>query len=154
MVRVGEELSIRAKPEKIGKILFQLELFQRFLRDVKEIRILERDVLTGRQRSSWRVEMEGVELQWQEEEWLDLKKGEMIFRQVEGDFKQFQGLWEFSEIDAPALNAATRVRLTVEYDLGLPAFEELIGDLLRMRVLANSKRLLKALKTCLEGDLA
>ena len=143
MTQVTEELLIYAPKSRVGKAVFRSEEFPNFLDDVKEVTILQRD--GSRQVSKWRVEIEGIELQWTEEDWLLLndsgQEGSMHYRLLEGDFDRFEGAWHFSNTED-----ATRVRLSIDYDLGLPNFEDMMGFLLRLKVEQNARDLLRALK--------
>lgn len=145
--RVHHEIIVDASQERLAQELYRVEAFPQYMHDVEEVVILERS--KDRQISAWRVNIDGVELAWQEEDRIFSDEGRMEYRILQGDFDIFEGVWQLTP-EGNNGRRATRVQLTVEYDLGLPAFEELIGEILEIKVRRNTKSLLEALKARVE----
>ncbi|MCK4324458.1 MAG: SRPBCC family protein, partial [Armatimonadetes bacterium] len=61
--------------------------------------------------------------------------------QLEGDFSEYSGRWEFTEVPA-----GTQVQLEVNYDYNVPLIGALIKNLLRKKMQQNTDAMLAALK--------
>lgn len=152
LVQMTRDIVVNSDPNEIGRLLFNLEMFKTHMADVRSIEIVERHPEKNQQVTRWNVAMDGVDLEWLETEQLDVLSRQMNFCLVEGDFKIFGGRWDFSERQPlPDGTWGTRVSLSLYYDLGLPAFDDLIGDVLERRVLENTLSLLEALQSEVEG---
>ena len=136
----------------IGRELFRVDTFSEFMENVKEVKILKRHL--NYQISSWKINVDGVELNWVEEERLSLEKGEMAFRLIQGDFERFEGKWLFSPIKNRKIKTPQNqifLQLVIDYDLGLGSFEELIGEVFLQQLEKNTQNLLSGMKKHSEG---
>lgn len=141
---VQEVVLIGAPVSRIADELRHLERFKDFMDNVDEIKILHRE--PDHQISSWKVNIDGIDLAWVEEDSFLLDRGYMSFKMLEGDFDYFEGFWNLKPISESGKASETDVELVVKYDLGLPSFDEIIGDILRRKIVENSRALLQALK--------
>lgn len=149
---VHETVVVKASIARIADELRHLEMFKDFMSNVEEIKILHR--AEDRQISSWKVNVDGIDLAWVEEDCFVLDRGYMSFKMLEGDFDCFEGFWNLKPLLPNAMvGEQTDVELVVKYDLGLPSFDEIIGDVLRGKIIENSQSLLRALKRRAEIEL-
>ena len=146
---VQEMVLIGAPVSRIAEELRNLERFKDFMDNVEEIKILHREA--DCQISSWKVNIDGIDLAWVEEDSFLLDRGYMSFKMLEGDFDCFEGFWNLKPLSANS--SQTDVELVVKYDLGLPSFDEIIGDVLRSKIVENSRALLHALKRRAESNV-
>jgi ribosome-associated toxin RatA of RatAB toxin-antitoxin module len=141
---VVSEIIVNADPKAVFKIAREVEKFPDFMPDVKSVKLIERRD-DGYARSSWvalaKVASINKEVKWIEDEWWDADSLTSKFEQVEGDYKHYFGGWSFTETEN-----GTRVKLTVDFDLGLPLIGPMIVKLLDKLTQGNLDSMLKAIK--------
>jgi coenzyme Q-binding protein COQ10 len=146
---VISEIDIKSDPEKVFKIASLVEKFPDYMPDVKKVELLERRD-DGYSRSSWvalaKIASINKEVKWIEDEWWDSANLSSKFEQVEGDYKHYFGDWAFTKTDD-----GTHVKLTVDFDLGLPLIGPMIVKLLDNLTRNNLDSMLKAIKERAEG---
>jgi ribosome-associated toxin RatA of RatAB toxin-antitoxin module len=136
---VAAEIEIEAGAREVYELAKVQERFPEFMPDVESVTVLERHpshIVTR-----WKTLVEDAPIEWTEEDRFDEVAPRIDYRLIEGDFDVFEGSWSFVEEAG-----LTRVRLTVEYDFGVPALAELIGPTLEKKVLENSAMMLAGLK--------
>lgn len=147
---VVSEIDIDADPQTVFDIASRVELFPDFMPDVKKVELIERKD-DGYSRSSWvalaKVASINKEVKWIEDEWWDRENLTSKFEQVEGDYKHYHGDWTFTATDS-----GTHVKLTVDFDLGLPLIGPIIVRLLDNLTQSNLDSMLKAIKDRAEGN--
>ncbi len=127
--------------EKIRK----LDDYPRFMPDVRRVRILEQDDRTGA--SEWDIEIEGCPLHWIESDRFDGLANSFSFDSVDGDFDRFSGRWQVFECAR-----GLRVEFEVEYLVGIPVIEDIIGPILKVKMERNTMKMLEHLKAEVEGS--
>lgn len=139
MAFVESEISIAAPPREVYDLAKEQERFPEFMPDVETVVVLERhaDYIVTR----WKTLVEDAPIEWTEEDRFDDFAPRIDYKLIEGDLDTFEGAWTFEE-----QGGSTRVRLTVEYDFGVPALAELIGPTLAKKVRENCAMMLAALK--------
>jgi coenzyme Q-binding protein COQ10 len=120
------------------------ERFPEFMPDVESVTVLERG--EGRAVSRWKTLVEEAPIEWTEEDLFDDAVPSIRYRLLEGDLDTFEGEWHFVQE-----GAETEIRLTVEYDFGVPTLAELIGPTLEKKVRENSRMMLEALRSAAEA---
>ena len=125
----------------------QLESYPKFMPDVKRVRVLETSPSEGA--SEWDVDIEGCPLHWLERDRFDHEGHVFEFRSVEGDFEEFSGRWEV--LDGVA---GPRVEFSVEYQVGIPVIEDIIGPVLKVKMERNTMKMLEHLKQEVEAGEA
>lgn len=141
MPKVTAEVVIEAPLERVYAIAKNIEQFPDFMEDVQEVVILEQSA--ERQVSRWVgvVKEFGRTITWTEEDFWDDDKHVCTFKQVEGDFSSYEGVWTFDDEDGK-----TRVRLEVSYEYNVPLIGPLIRGLLQKKVQQNCQSMLDAIK--------
>jgi len=69
------------------------------------------------------------------------------YQLIEGDLDKFEGRWSFEQ-----QGPSCQVRLTVDYDFGIPELTKLIGPTLQEKVGENSLMMLEGMKRKIEGS--
>ncbi|MCX7730982.1 MAG: SRPBCC family protein [Candidatus Caldatribacterium sp.] len=146
MARIAVSLHIPKSAEVVYEKAKDIEALARFLPDLEEVRILKRQ---GQEvESFWKGKFQGREVRWTERDVWDDANRECRFFALEGDFKRYEGIWRFQEVDP----STTLVNLEIEYDLGIPLVGPLIHAFLKKKMEENALAMLQALKKALEGE--
>jgi len=130
---------VTAPASAVYELAKDQERFPDFMPDVELVTVLERH--GNRVITRWKTLVEEAPIEWIEEDLFDDVALRVDYKLLEGDLDTFQGTWTFIERDG-----RTHVRLTVEYDFGVPTLAELIGPTLHRKVVENSDMMLAALK--------
>lgn len=147
MARVEASTVIHAPIDVVYSRAKDVESFPEFMPDLISVRILERRGVNTV--SEWVGNVEGRRIRWvEEDEWDDTQKI-CRFRQREGDFDRYEGVWTFEE--APE---GTKTTISVDFELDIPIIGALLSTLLRTKMRENVERMLQALKGELEGGSA
>lgn len=139
MPNVECTIVIAAPARRVYELAKEQDRFPEFMPDVESVVVLERrsDAVITR----WKTLVEEAPIEWTEEDRFDDAALRIDYALIEGDLDTFQGAWTFTPQDD-----GTEVRLTVEYDFGVPTLAELIGPTLHKKVRENSEMMLAALK--------
>ena len=147
---VISEIKVAAPVGKVFELASRVEDFPTFMPDVKKVEVRERRP-DGFCTSYWEAvaSLQNIKkiVRWEEEEHWNSDDFTSTFSQTKGDYKHYNGSWEFvTDGDS------THVKLTVDYDLGLPLVGALINKLLDKIMKNNCDSMLKALKEKAEGN--
>ena len=144
MTRVEASALIHASLPAVYGLAKRVEDFPRFMPDLESVTVLERrgDVPTV---TEWVGVVEGRRIHWVEEDAWDDVRHLCRFRQREGDFERYEGVWTFTpEADG------TRTAITVDFEFGIPLIGGLLSALLRVKMKENLDGMLSALRGQLE----
>jgi len=146
MPTVESEIVIERPVAEVYALAQDIERFPEFMADVESVEILEDD--PPRRVSRWvgAVKEFNRTIKWTEEDYWDDAAHVCTFTQLEGDFSEYSGRWEFVEVPE-----GTDVRLQVQYDYAIPLIGALIKNLLRKKMQQNTDAMLAALKAEAEG---
>jgi coenzyme Q-binding protein COQ10 len=149
---VKAQVVINAPRDKVFALAQRVEEFPSFMPDVEDVEILSRDNSSGVARVKWiaKVEVGSIskKVRWIEEERWDSKAMKGEFDQVEGDYKFYNGEWDFITDQ----DGKTVVTLEIDFDLGLPLVGRIIGKLLDKLMYENIQGMLNALKKKVEQN--
>ncbi|MDI3542669.1 MAG: hypothetical protein PWP57_272 [Candidatus Atribacteria bacterium] len=145
MAKVSSSLVINRSVEEVYNKAKDIEKLATFLPNIKEVKVLNQEGSVVD--SFWKGEFQGREIKWKERDLWDEEKKECHFSLIEGDFKQYEGIWRFKEEGEDK----TRVELEIEYDLGIPLVGALISKFLKKVMEENAQAMLKALQEVVEG---
>jgi coenzyme Q-binding protein COQ10 len=145
VARVEGALLIRAPLEAVYGLAKRVEDFPRFMPDLDRITVLERrgDVPSV---TEWVGIVEGRRIRWVEEDAWDDAQHVCRFRQREGDFERYEGMWTFAPEDG-----GTRTTIVVDFEFDIPLIGSLLSQLLRMKMKENLDKMLTALQGQLES---
>ncbi len=141
MPTVESEIVIERPVAEVYALAQDIERFPEFMADVQSVEILEDD--PPRRVSRWTgvIKEFNRTVEWTEEDYWDDAAHLCTFTQLEGDFSEYSGRWEFVEVPA-----GTRVQLEVNYEYDVPLIGALIKNLLRKKMQQNTDDMLTALK--------
>ncbi|HEX2972399.1 MAG TPA: SRPBCC family protein, partial [Tepidisphaeraceae bacterium] len=89
---------------------------------------------------------DGRIIKWTERDTFDDANCHIAYNQIEGDLKKFAGEWILTPLD----DATTEIKLTVDFEFGIPMIAGLLNPILKKKVKVNSENMLKAIKDRLE----
>ncbi len=134
-------IAIAAPARAVYELAKDLERFPAYMPDVESVRVLSREA--GRLVTAWSTLVEDASIEWTEEDVFDDEHARITYRALDGDLERFEGVWSFET----STDDTTHVRLTIDYDFGVPSLAELIGPTLDATVRKNGTMMLRALKT-------
>lgn len=144
---VTAQQDINAPQDQVYALAKDIEGLAPFLPDVEEIKILSREGSVTRSRFVGRIKEFNRTIRWTEADHWDDDAQRCTFRQTEGDFSAYAGVWEFLSIPA-----GTSARLTIDYEYRVPLIGPLIQKLVRKKMQENCEQMLLALKARAEGS--
>ena len=144
MPRIESHIDINAPRTTVMGVARDNEKFPDFMGDLKSLTVLERSDDGNRVVSEWVgiVPKFGNTIRWVEEDVWDDATGTCTFRQLKGDYKQFEGVWTFDALG----DDATRFTSVVDYEIEIPLVGPLIKNIIQKTVQNNVDSTLRALK--------
>jgi uncharacterized membrane protein len=151
MPRVESSILILAPRERVIAVARENESFPEFMNDVQSLIVREKSDDGLRVVSDWVgiVPKFGTKIAWTEEDAWDLEAGTCTFRQLTGDYDQFEGVWTFT---ADGDNV-TRFDSVLDYRIEIPLVGGLIQNIIHKTMQANVDATLKAIKDRCEHPL-
>ncbi|MEP0815447.1 MAG: SRPBCC family protein [bacterium] len=146
------ERLIAADPAKVFALAKEAERFPDVVPDLTEVKAVEKD--GARVVTTWRgtLSIAGMinrGIYWKEEDIWDDAARKCTFSLIEGDMKKYSGDWTFE--DAPDGSGGTLVKLSVDFELGVPMIGPLVVRLVDKLVKENCEALLAGLAKLAEG---
>ncbi|GAB4452783.1 MAG: hypothetical protein OHK0029_04350 [Armatimonadaceae bacterium] len=144
MPRVESSIHILAPRDRVIAVARDNEAFPEFMDDVESIVVREKSDDGLRVISDWVgiVPRFGTRISWTEEDIWDLNAGTCTFRQITGDYDQFEGVWTFTADGADT----TRFDSMLEYRIEIPLVGGLIQNIIHKTMQSNLDATLKAIK--------
>ena len=137
---VRVEMNVRQPPEVAFDFVLDVENYSRLMPNVNRVSILQQD---GRRRTThWDTEIEGAPLIWTEEDTILRSELRIEFDCIEGDFDVFRGCWEVVRVN---VGGHAHVACELEYSIGIPVIEEIVGRILRQKMCENLEVMLRGL---------
>ncbi len=133
--------------ETVYDFVKHVENFPQFIENIKSIKIIKEK--NNRKVADWKIDVQGVPVQWREEIIFDDTNKTMKFKMLEGDYEVYEGEWKFL-----SLPRGTQIFISVNLGWGFPSFETFIGDVLRRKVKLNFRGMLRAIRQKIEKGLA
>lgn len=142
-----EIVSARLIPQETATVFAaaqQVERFPEVLPDVDSVQVLEDDG-AGHVVSKWRGTISvgplTRQIGWTERDTWDAAAQTCTFELVEGDMKQYSGVWTFTPQEG-----GTMVELRVRFELGIPMLGALVNRIVDSIMQRNCDDLLEALE--------
>lgn len=136
--------TIKASKQNLYEIIKKMEDYPLFMEDVVSVEILEKGNDTTI--TYWVTNVDGRKIRWKELDKFDDEKCHIVYRQIDGDLRKFEGEWILEELDE-----GTKVILTVDFDFGVPMIAPLLNPILKKKVKQNSENMLASIKHKIEG---
>lgn len=143
MPQVERTIVINSDPKAVYELAKDMESYPNFMPDVESVKVVTREANSTI--TEWVTNVDGTPFQWTERDEFDDTNLRIAYALIEGDLEKFEGAWTFQ-----AFEDKTEVRLTVDYDFGLPELTELIGPTLHEKVGENSEMMLSSMKRLVE----
>lgn len=124
---------------KAFQVVEDLERFPEFMPNVNSLTLLEVD--GNRKVAAWDIMIDDAPLSWIEEGIYDKQNLIVHFRSLEGVFDRFDGYWQVT-----SEGEDSRVTFELIYEIGLPEIEEIVGPILRDRLIENAESMLEAIE--------
>lgn len=125
------------------KVVEDLERFPEFMPNVNSLTLLEAD--GNRKVAAWDINIDDAPLSWIEEGIYDKQNLIVHFRSLEGIFDRFDGYWQVLPD-----GKGSRVIFELAYEIGLPEIEDIVGPILRERMIENVESMLEAIEKWVE----
>ena len=139
MPYVEVSLLVSAAREIIYPILKDMEKYPEFMKDLVSVRVLSRDNNTTI--THWISNVDGRIIEWKEQDVFDDENMHIAYCQLEGDLKKMQGEWILQPFPE-----GTEIKLTVDFDLGIPMLSGLMNPILKSKVRSNGNNMLEAIR--------
>jgi len=146
MPYVEETITIEGTRDKIYELVKDMESYPKFMPDVLKVEVVERNNHTTVTR--WVTDIEGRKLCWTERDYFNDDEYQIIYKQLSGDLKKFEGEWRLE-----ATNQGTEVTLVVDFEFGIPMLAPLLNPILKRKVSQNSMNMLTAIKEKVEDEV-
>lgn len=144
MPRIESSVLINAPRGRVIAVARDNARFPEFMSDLRSLIVLETSEDGNRVVSEWVgvVPKFGTAIKWTEEDVWDLAAGTCTFRQLKGDYKQFEGVWTFADAD----NNTTRFASVLDYEIEIPLVGPLIKAIVKKSVQDNLDSTLNAIR--------
>ena len=143
MPYVEVSISIGCKRDEIYPIIKDMEKYPEFMTDLVSVEVIER---TGNTTvSKWVSNVDGRIIKWTELDTFDDENMHITYSQLDGDLKKFAGEWILT-----STAEGTEVKLTVDFEFGIPMISGLLNPILKKKVRDNSMNMLRAVKEKVE----
>ena len=134
---------IKADPDQVYLLAKDMESYPNFMKSVIKITTKERgDNYTV---TEWDTRLQGKRLVWTEKDEFNDQSRRIDYKMIKGDLKKFEGAWTFESACSETL-----VKLTVDFELGLPMFATLLNPIATLTVRQNCEAMLEGMKHQME----
>ena len=143
MPYVEVTMPVMANAADIYPIIKEMEKCPEFMPDLVSVEVVERE--DNATITRWVSNVDGRIIKWTERDDFDDTNMHIRYRQIEGDLRKFEGEWVLTP-----LSEGTEIKLTVDFEFGIPMIAGLLNPILKKKVRVNSENMLKAIKDRLE----
>ncbi len=143
MPYIKESIIVNGSIDDSYQLAKDMESYPNFMPDVLKVEVLERDEKTTI--TSWVTNIDGRKICWTERDYFNDTDHQIIYKQIKGDLKKFDGEW-----DLESIAQGTRITLTVDFEFGIPMLAPLLNPILKKKVAINSQNMLRAIKEKVE----
>ncbi len=134
---------VNGSSAKIYPILKDMEKYPDFMSDLVSVTVLERQDRTTV--TNWVSKVDGRIIKWTERDVFDDEHYHISYYQIDGDLKRFEGEWILTPVEN-----GTEIKLTVDFEFGIPMIAGLLHPILKKKIRENSSHMLKAIKEHLD----
>jgi ribosome-associated toxin RatA of RatAB toxin-antitoxin module len=140
--RVSTEAILKGKVRKefAWTIISDYSRYEQFMENVDRVNVIEKTATEGK--SEWFVTVEEAPLKWVERDFYDVENYELRFESIDGDFENINGGWKVEDYQ----NEGIKIYFSVEYNLGIPVIEEVLGHILKEKMKTNIDSMIHAIK--------
>ena len=135
--RVTASRLLSARRWKVLRLMRRTTQFSKYMPNVKSCSLIS--VSKFQSITSWDVDMDGIPVQWKQEEIFDPKNWSIKFKVIEGDLEKFEGEWKLFKHSS----GGTEVLIEATISLGIPVMESLMGSIIAEKVQKNFEAMLQ-----------
>lgn len=128
------------RKENAWNIISNYSRYPEFMDNVDKVEIMERNGAEGISR--WFTTVEEAPLTWVERDLFNTQSYEIIFKSIEGDFENINGHWSIKD----RIDSGISINFEIQYNLGIPVIEEVLGHILQEKMKANIDKMMAAVK--------
>ena len=136
---IASSIIVNQDRDKVFHLIKSMELFPRYIAGIESINI--KRMSNHCIRSSWRINIDGNIVNWQEEDMFDDLNYSISFMMVEGDFKSYNGKWEL--VKNPQ---GTEIIFSVSIDWNMPGISSELSKQLESKAKLAVRWLLRELR--------
>ena len=133
------------RKEKAWDIISDYARYPAIMDNVDRVEIAERSGEEGISR--WFITVEEAPLYWVEKDTFNKRGYEIVFKSIEGDFDNINGRWCIRD----NVNDGIAIHFEIQYNLGIPVIEEVLGAILKDKMKTNIDKMMAAVKKELCG---
>lgn len=140
--RVSTEAVLKGKVRKefAWTIISDYSRYEAIMENVDKVNVIEKTPTNGK--SEWFVTVEEAPLRWVERDYYDVANYELRFESIDGDFENINGTWKVEDFQ----NEGIKIYFTIDYNLGIPVIEEVLGHILKEKMKTNIDSMIHAIK--------
>ncbi len=146
MPYIETNISVCCTADKIYPVLKDMQQYPGFMSDLVSVEVLERNGDTTV--TKWVSNVDGRIIKWTELDTFDDQNMHISYQQIDGDLKKMAGEWVLT-----STAAGTDIKLTVDFEFGIPMISGLLNPILKKKVRENSMSMLQAIKEKMEASL-
>ncbi|MBN2037234.1 MAG: SRPBCC family protein [Chitinispirillaceae bacterium] len=128
------------RKEKAWNIISDYARYSAIMDNVDKVEIAERSGDEGISR--WYVTVEEAPLYWVEKDHFNSRGFEITFKSIEGDFDNINGRWHIQDSAGDGI----AIRFEIQYNLGIPVIEEVLGHILKEKMKTNIDKMMAAVR--------
>lgn len=149
LVNISTSATIKGaiRKETAWDIISDFAQYPTIMENVNEVNSIENTDTHGK--SEWFVTIDGAPLRWVEKDCFNKNDNEINFESITGDFDKIEGQWKIKNYNYEGIE----VSLNINYNLGIPVIEEVLGDILKKKMISNIDSMISAIKTkCIKNQ--
>ena len=128
------------RKESAWNIISDFSKYPAIIDSVDSVEIIERTEETGL--SKWQVSVDSAPLYWVEKDYFNRREFQIQFKSIDGDFDAINGQWRITNTE----DSGIKISFELEYGLGIPVLEELLGAVLRKKMQNNMEQMVSAIR--------
>jgi ribosome-associated toxin RatA of RatAB toxin-antitoxin module len=140
--RVSTEAIVKGmvRKETAWRIISDFGNYPSIMKNVDKVVVHDRGERDGK--SEWFVSLDSAPLHWLERDTYDASRYGIEFESIDGDFESIRGFWRVED----AAGEGIKLEYGLDYNLGIPVIEEVVGDIFREKMKKNVESMMQAVK--------
>jgi ribosome-associated toxin RatA of RatAB toxin-antitoxin module len=144
--RISTEAIVKGMVRKDAawRVISDFGNYPALMSNVDKVVVHERKEHHGK--SEWFVTLDNAPLHWLEHDTFDAPRYGINFESIDGDFERISGSWKVEDGNGDGI----RLEYSVDYRLGIPVIEEVVGDVLKQKMKKGIDSMMLAVKNELD----
>jgi len=140
LVKITVSRIIPVDIRKAIRFITKVEDFPKYIPSVKEAEVVERQ--RNKMKTKWRVQIDALPVTWTEEDVLNISRGTINFKAIDGDLEAFSGQWKFRPKPK-----GTQVTVTARVGVDIPAIKDFAKVYIEKILTRNFEAILSAVES-------